>query len=220
MELRHRSEKPFLASMWTPPPATFTLLCMWGGMRCLCGVWAWRQTGKGAKRKRQCPGYTLPPLHEHKTPSSSSSSYPLPSISYRPDKFMASCIWVWQQQPSRVWRAQQQRSADTRCGFSFFAVDLGLALHTHAEGPCQCKMLRVRSFYQEGIIFAAETHTFSCEMPRRASSGGFAVALPELQSLESAHDAGPWKWRLSCHTGRWYGGQLALVLPFILHINT
>lgn len=50
---------------------------------CLCGVWAGRQTGNGAKRKRQCPGYTLPPLHEHNPPStppppSTISSHPFP----------------------------------------------------------------------------------------------------------------------------------------------
>lgn len=31
---------------------------------CLCRVCAQKETGKQAKRKRQCPGYTLPPVHE------------------------------------------------------------------------------------------------------------------------------------------------------------
>lgn len=161
-------QETFLASLWTPCYIHTSLHVRRPG--CLCGVWTWRQTGKGAKRKQHCPGYTLPPLHEHKTPS---SPYPFPSISCRPDKFTVLCIWVWQQQPS-LCDGPNSSGLPTPGVVSPSSLLILGSRCTHMQRPCQCKTwsttpLRVHSFYQEGIFFAVETHIF-CKMPR-ASSG-------------------------------------------------
>lgn len=116
----------FSTSEWPPPPLHshfFACETPWMSVR---GV-GLRTDGEGSQEKTAVPRvYTSTPPRTQHPPLPPS----FPSISYRPGRFTVSCIWVWQQQPSCVWRAQQQRPANSQGGFSFFAVDLGLALHT------------------------------------------------------------------------------------------
>lgn len=110
----------FSASEWTPPLHSHFFACetAWMPVR---GV-GLRTDQEGSQEKTAVPRvYILHPSMNTRSPSPPS----FPSISYR-----LSCIWVWQQQPSCMWRAQQQRPANAQGGFSFFAVDLGLAVHT------------------------------------------------------------------------------------------
>lgn len=146
VELRHCLDKPFQPQSDPPPTPTprhththrytrthshfFACETTWMPMR---GV-GLRTDWEGSQEKTAVPRvYTPTPPWTQDPPHTHTPPPPTPtfrSISYRPGKFTLSCFWVWQQQLSCVWRAQQQRPANAQGGFSFFAVDLGLALHT------------------------------------------------------------------------------------------
>lgn len=97
---------------------------------------------------------------------------------------------MWQQQqPSCMWSAQQQRSADTRGGFSF-TVDLGLVLHTSrglANVRLGSRTAESPQLSLGGYYFCCEHIKFVQDVRERA---GAAVAPPELQSAEAAEVAG------------------------------
>lgn len=75
--------------------------------------------------------------------------------------------------------SNKQRSADTRGGFSFFAVDLGLALHT-LRGPANVRhgaphRRESTALYQGGIISAVEAQDVKSELGLRLLFQSFKV---------------------------------------------
>lgn len=173
MELRHFLEKTFVASQCRHPPARLTLLCMWGSLDACVGCGLEDRQGSKPRGNASAQGIHFHPCMRATPPTSH------PSISYRPDEFTVSCISVWQQQPSCVWRLQQAAVCWHPGGFSFFAVDLGLALHT-LRGPANVRhgaphRRESTALYQGGIISAVEAQDVKSELGLRLLFQSFKV---------------------------------------------
>lgn len=179
---------------------------MWGGLDACSGCVHAGRPGREPRGNGGAQGLHFHPCMNTTPPPPPPPSFPSQAFSYRADKFTVSCIWVWQQQPSCVWRAQQRRSADTRGGFSVFAVDLGLALRTR-RGPAN---VRRRSASRK--VISSPCLLFSFVQCRPTFSAWLAVASLEPQSLQSLLHV---MWALEvflCHATlgtTWYGCHLS-----------
>lgn len=189
VELRHFLEKTFVASQTPPPPARLTLLCMWGSLDACVGCGLEDRQGSKPRGNAIAQGIHFHPCMRATPPTSH------PSISYRPDEFTVSCISVWQQQPSCVWRLQQA-AVCWHPGWFLLLRCWSWARAAHAQRACQCQTWsstppRVHS------SLPGRYH-FCCGGARCQEWAWFAVAFPELQSLESAFDVDCGRIRFLC----------------------